>query len=306
MRLFIFFIIVIYKTCLFASEGTTSCSFLKFSESAKESSLSGSYSSYAGGAEMIFSNPAGLTTAKNGEFYFGFASYLGESKLILLSYKTSNGVVDIGFGAINFSIGSIERRENDAVGIVPSLGNFSSRDTALVISAAKKDFLTELVESLSAGLSLKLINSKIDNKSGYAVAMDGGFIYRYQPELNFSFSFSNLGTKIRYDNQADNLPFSIKIGAIYKVSNAINLISDIEHYVFDEKIYPSFGLEWYIRKSFVLRTGYKFGYDVSNLGSIVGIGFGFGVITDDININYAYNPYGELGSVNRFDIVFKF
>lgn len=306
MRLFLLLVMFANSSYLFGSEGDTSCGFLKFSESAREASLSGSYSSYSGGAEMVFSNPAGLTTGKDGEFYFGFSNYLAGSKLVLLSYKTSKNLVDLAFGVINFSIDSIERRLNDTVGIVPSAGNFSSRDTAVIISAAKSDFLGSIIDNLTVGLSLKVLNSKIDDESGYAFAIDTGFIYKYQPELNFSIVFLNLGTKMKYKNEGDNIPFSIKVGALYKPSSIINITSDIEHYVFDEKIYPSVGVEWYVKKNFILRTGYRFGYDTSNLGSMVGLGLGFGIITNELGINYAYVPFGELGSINKFDLSIKF
>lgn len=306
MRLFLFVIAVFNLSYLYSGEGKTACGFLKFSESAKEASLSGSYSSYNGGAEMIFSNPAGLADAKDGEVYLGFSNYLGGSKLGLLSFKTSKSDVALAFGVINFLIDSIEKRLNDAVGIVPSAGSFSARDTGFIISASKKEFAKSLIDNLSAGLSIKVLNSKIDNQTGYAFALDAGFLYRYQPELNFSLVFSNFGTPIKYKEETDKLPSSIKFSGLYQVSNAFIFTSEIEHYLYDEKFYPSLGIEWQVKRSFALRTGYRFGYDTSNLGGIVGLGVGFGITTDEVGINYAYIPFGELGDIHKFDLSIRF
>ncbi|MCX7641369.1 MAG: PorV/PorQ family protein [Elusimicrobiales bacterium] len=289
-----------------AAEGTTACGFLKFSESAKEASLAGSYSSYNENADSIFSNPAGLLNSKDGELYFGFSNYIAGSKLAMLSYKTSKKDIALAFGVMNFYIDGIEKRINDVVGIVPSAGNFSSRDTVLIFTIGKNDFLKKVIDGLDFGASFKIYNSKIDDKSGNAFGVDIGFLYKYQSNISFSFVVSNLATKIKYVEDSDYLPFSIKAGSKYKLSNKVSLLSDFEHYIYDEKIYPSLGIECLIKNSFFIRTGYKFGYDTSNLGWLVGLGLGFGINTKDIDINYAYLPFGELGNVNKFDIVFRF
>lgn len=299
-------IIYIINHPLYAAEGETACGFLKFSNSAKASSLANSYSAYSGGSDMIFTNPAALTNAIDNDLHFTFANYLGGSKLGLFSYKISKNDLNIGFGITAFEIDSIERRLNDTVGIVPVSGSFSNRDTAFLFSFAKDKIFSSFIDNLSGGLTLKIINSKIDDKSGTAFAVDAGFIYGYSNDLRFSFVISNLGTEMKYVSDGDKLPLSIRFGGFYKLNNDIYLLADVEDFIYDEKIYPSLGFEWQVYKKLVLRAGYRFGYDTSNLGSLVGLGIGFGVVTKEISLGYAYVPFGDLGDVNKFDISIRF
>ncbi|MBP7796337.1 MAG: PorV/PorQ family protein [Elusimicrobiales bacterium] len=289
----------------YGGEGTTAANFLKFSYSSRQAALAGAYSAIGNDSYSIFSNPAGITSARDKELGLGFTTYLEDSKLGILSYKTKLRDADIGFGFAGFNIDSIERRTNDAVGIVPSEGSFDSTDMEFIFSYAKKDFAPNIIENLSAGASLKFINSKIDDSSAQSIALDLGLLYHYLNHINISFALLNLGTKMKYESESDNIPLSIKAGFSYSLKNA-NLVAEVEEFVHDEKFYPSIGAEYFLGDSFVLRTGYKFGYDTSNLGSMVGFACGFGIIAKDVSFNYAYVPFGELGNINRFDIQFGF
>lgn len=293
------------SVCCYSSEGTTAANFLKFSYSSRQAAVAGAYSAIGNDSYAIFSNPAGITSAKDKEIGVGFTTYLENSKLGILSYKTKLKDADVGFGFAGFNIDSIERRTVDSVGIVPSEGSFDSTDMEFIFSYAKKDFIPDIIENLSAGASVKFINSKIDDSSAQSIAVDFGLLYHYMNNINISFALLNLGTKMKYDSESDNIPLSIKTGFSYSLSKA-NIVAEIEQFVHDEKFYPSIGAEYFVGDSFVLRSGYKFGYDTSKLGSMVGFACGFGIIAKDVSFNYAYVPFGELGNINRFDIQFGF
>lgn len=306
LKLFFFLTISsLFTIPLFCGEGTTTANFLKFSQSARQSAVAGAYSAVGDDVNSIFSNPAGISYIKQKELSLGFTTYLEGSRLGMLSYTTPLKDSYMAFGIIGFDIGSIEKRTDDAVGIVPSQGSFGANDMAFIVSFAKKDFLTSVLENLNAGLSFKFINSKIDNSSAFSLAVDVGAIYKYSDKMNISFAINNLGTKMKYEDESDDIPLSIKAGALYKI-NRLNLVGEIEEYVYDEKFYPSIGAEYFLKDSFILRTGYRFGYDTSNLGSMVGFSIGFGIVTKDVGFNYAYVPFGDLGNINRFDLQLKF
>ncbi len=290
----------------FGGEGKTAAGFLKFSHSARQASVGGSYSAFEGGSEIIFSNPAGLSTSQTKEITIGFVSYLLNSKMGILSYKTKYRDWYLGFGLAGFDIGSIERRTNDVVGIVPSEGSFSARDMVFIMAYAKDNFAPSLIDNLHFGINFKFINSKIDSSSAFSFAADAGFLYKYSDRINISFVLSNLGTKMKYEDESDNIPLSLKTGFLYSFDKKLNLSAEIEEFVYDEKFYSSVGAEWFLKESFALRSGYRFGYDTSNLGGITGFSFGFGIITKDVGFNYAYVPFGELGDIHRFDIQLRF
>ncbi|MEI7528112.1 MAG: hypothetical protein WCK76_04150, partial [Elusimicrobiota bacterium] len=87
---------------------------------------------------------------------------------------------------------------------------------------------------------------------------------------------------------------------LYKASKDLNVAGEVSEYLQDEKIYPAVGAEYWVRPSFALRGGYKFGYDTANLGSEAGLSLGFGVKVAGLDVDYAFLPFGDLGSVHRF------
>ncbi len=305
---FLFFIFLFnFHFNVYSSEGTTGAAFLKISRSARESALAGAYSSVGNDSNSIFSNPASLVKTSKKEFSLGFTSYIQGSKLGLFSYSWGKDDYKIGLGLSLFNVGDIERRGSaDISGIMDSDGSFDSNDMAFIFGYSKKGVFKNILDDLSGGVNLKIIRSKLDSKTAYALAVDLGFLYEYSKNINLSFAVSNLGTKIKFEEESDSLPLSLKAGGYYSIKENFKLIGEIEEYINDSKFYPSVAFEYMLKESFALRGGYRFGYDTSNLGWDAGLSIGFGVITSDVGFNYAYVPFGELGDTNRFDIVFKF
>jgi len=303
----ILFLIPLFYNSLFAGSGTTSANFLKISQSAREASLSGAYSAIADDSNAIFSNPAALAIVEKSEISLGFTSYIQDSKMGLLSYVRDFNEGKLGLGLSLLSITGIEKRgPTDSAGIVPELGSFDSNDMAIFLSYAKKNIFPQQIDNLNGGINLKFIRSKIDSSSAFALAMDLGFLYKYSDKTNISFSIFNLGTKMKYEDESDPLPLNLKAGISYKWKEKTALLAEVQEYLNDEKFYPSLAIEHILRPGFALRAGYKFGYDTSNLGSIVGFSAGFGMKVSDIGLNYAYVPFGDLGNIHRFDFQMKF
>ncbi len=307
MKKVLFSLLIFSGGNLFAGEGTTAANFLKFSQSAREAALAGAYSALADDSNAVFSNPGALANVEKTEIGLGFTSYIQDSKMGLVSYARDFKDGKLGMGLSLLSITGIEKRGlSDTPGIIPDSGNFSSSDMAFFLSYAKKNVFPNMVDNLNGGINLKYISSKIDIYSASALAVDIGFIYKYSDKTNLAFSVFNLGTKMKYDQDSDNLPLNIKAGMAYKWKEKTNFLAEVSEYIYDEKLYPSIAAEHQIREGFVLRAGYKFGYDTSNLGSLVGLSAGFGIRVSDIGFNYAYIPFGDLGNVHRFDFQMKF
>lgn len=301
-------IFMVGNSFLYSGEGRTAAIFLKFSESAREASLAGAYSSLGDDSNSIFSNPASIINVDRTQISLGFTSYIENSKLGLFSF-VSNGKNNskFGFAISAFNVDGIEKRGLiDQSGIMQAEGTFSSDDMSIFVSYAKKDILSDLIDNLSGGINFKLIRSKIDTSSAYSIAIDCGFLYNHSDNMKLSFVFSNFGTKMKFEDDSDSLPLSIKAGGSYNFSDTFKLATEVEGFINESAFYPSIGFEFLLREGFAFRSGYKFGYDNSNLGKEAGLSFGFGINTKDVSFNYANVFFGELGNVNKFDISIKF
>ncbi|HAH32629.1 MAG TPA: hypothetical protein DCL44_09995 [Elusimicrobia bacterium] len=292
---------------LAAGAGTTAAPFLKVSMSPRALAMAGAFGALTDDSGSVFVNPAGLAQSDKREAGFGFTNYLQGAKMGSLSYSGNIGEHRFGFGASFLSVDGIERRGlADAVGIVPELGSFGANDMAFTFATAKKGFLPDTLSGLDAGCAIKFIRSSIDSKNALAVAADAGAVYHAGPKVNVSLAMLNLGTKMKFTDEADALPLSISAGFLYKSAPNLNLTAELGEYINDEKFYPALGIEYWFRDAFAMRGGYKFGYDTSNLGAVAGLSLGFGLKVAGLGVDYAYLPFGDLGNVQRFGFWMQF
>ncbi|GAB4028237.1 MAG: type IX secretion system protein PorQ [Elusimicrobiota bacterium] len=301
-----FIIIAALAANTYAGSGTTAANFLKFAVSAREAGLAGAYTALCDESSAIFSNPAGLNRIKGKELSFGFASYLQDSRIGILSYASDYKGSRVGLGLSAYSIDGIERRGlNDISGVMGASGSFSATDMAFYLAYAKPDAAASFIDNTDFGINVKLINSKIDDSSAFGAAADIGFVNRYSEEMNISLVLANLGTEMKYESESDPLPLNLRAGISYRIKRT-QFACEMSEYFREDKFYPSLAAEHELRDGFTIRAGYKFGYDTGNLGSYAGLSAGFGIKTSGIGLDYTYSPFGELGDIHRFDFKIRF
>ncbi len=307
-KLFLFFAALALPAAAYASgAGTTAAPFLKAAMSPRAVGMAGAFSALADDSGAVFVNPAGLVQFGEREAAVDFSSYLQDAKMGNLSYAGNVGDNRFGFGATFTTVGGLDKRGlTDSAGAVPDLGSFSASDLAVTLAYAKADILPDSMKGLDGGFSVKFIRSAIDSKTAFAAAVDAGAIYHATKKMNFSLVVQNLGSKMKFEEESDPLPLNLRVGALYKASPDFNVTAEVSEYLQDEKFYPSIGAEYWFRKAFALRGGYKFGYDTANLGAAVGLSLGFGIKVAGLGVDYAFLPFGDLGNIHRLGMWLQF
>lgn len=286
--------------------GTTAAPFLKAAMSPRAMAMGGAFGALADDSGAVFVNPAGLARQSGSEVSLDFSSWLQGARMGDLAYSGSAGGERVGLGLTVMTVDGIERRGDDAAGIVPANGTFGADDAAVSLAWAKEDIAPDSLPRLDGGLAAKFVRSKIDDKSAVAAAVDAGAIYRATDRLSLSLALQNLGTKMKFDSEADPLPLDLRAGMLYRVSGNFSAAAEVSEYLNDEKFYPSVGCEYWVRGALALRAGYRFGYDTATLGSEAGLSLGLGVKSSGVGLDYAYLPFGDLGDVHRFGFWMQF
>lgn len=308
LRNFITLVFTYSLTCLLthsllAGPGTTGAQFLKINPSARASGMAGAFSGISDDIFALYSNPAGLAQLEKAELATTFLQYFADINFGFIGY-TSNvrnfGVM--AFGYTYLLVDKIEKRDASE----NRLDDFNAKDTSVTIAYGRKDAAPSVLEDLSVGASLKLIGSEIDQVNAYTVALDLGAMYSPVEKLNTSFAIQNIGNGISFRDATDKLPLNFKLGAAYRVSERLNIGTEIDEYVFDNKFYAAIGTEYWAAQQFALRLGYRFGYDTSNLGSNVGLSAGIGFRIWSLGLDYAFVPFGDLGDTHRITFMAKF
>ncbi len=100
----------------------------------------------------------------------------------------------------------------------------------------------------------------------------------------------------------DPLPSTFKVGVALKLKNltlAVDLAKpwDIEHWDIE---YYCLGAEWWIGNILASRAGYKATQTMATMTGGIGLKF------EKTTLDYAYIPYGEIGSTHRISLKITF
>jgi hypothetical protein len=285
-----------------ASSGTEGAAFLDIPVGAGPASLGSAYTALAADAYAPTWNPAGLGFIENTGVAGQHLSYLESIHYEYLSIvhplaqsRTSDNHRGIGFSAQYLASGDIPGTNADG----ESIGDFSSHYGSYNFAYGQT-----LGEKLSFGATAKWINAKIDDVSANAYAADFGTMYRMNEKLALAATLNNLGTKLKFIDEGDSLPMSLRLGGAYAL--------DSHWTVTGEGVYRKSGLAsahlgtaWRPMEAISLRVGYKTD-TLKGLSALAGLNTGIGIHFWGQEFAYAWAPYGDLGSAQYFSLLVKF
>ena len=211
----------------------------------------------------------------------------------------------MGLGFVYFS--QSEQTAYNALG--DSAGSFSAGDMAL--SAAYAGALGRLL----LGGGAKVIRSSIDNVSGSAVAFDFGAQFLRLTEagdgpVDVGCSVFNLGSPLKLGQESDPLPFHIRTGVLWHTTPYLKTAFDYNLPV-DNDPYLTMGLEGHVPLQrpkpwkALFRGGYNLRYS-RKVEGLSGLALGAGLDFERFFIDYAWVPFGDIGTTNRFWLGYRF
>lgn len=275
------------------NENVGSCAgqFLKIGVGARACGMGEAFSAVADDVNAIYWNPAGLMQIKEKEVTFTHNEWLSDLKYEFLAYSqpTPQGVS--AFSLTYLRMGEIEGKDKED----NPIGNFAAYDYALSIAYA-----IPANENLDLGINFKFIQQKIEKENADGMAIDMGLLYLDPSNEKFKIAavLQNLGSKLKFVQQRENLPLTYKLGVSYKI-NKLTLASDVTTPE-DNKTRINLGIEYFPTTNLAFRLGYN---SQNDLDSGWTLGAGFRLKT--LHIDYAFIPYGELDNTHRFSLTKK-
>lgn len=287
--------------------GTTGASFLKNPPSAHANALADAYAAAAEGSEALFWNPAGMASLED-----SLKSDLTTSGQTLLESSTlfnggyARAVSGLGvFGVGLLYAGQGGQQGYSAVGDPTS--KFAPNDLAFSFGYAKK------LDLLRLGGGLKLLRSQVADVSGTTFALDlgvqtMGVLNTTEGPIDLGVAVLNLGPAMSIGSGSDPLPFRLQMGARWHISDRISALLDGFMPV-DQDPYAAIGVEGRFPLGESLAAGARGGYNVARtrgVDGLAGLTAGFGVEWNQLRLDYAWVPYGDLGVSHRFTLGISF
>lgn len=275
--------------------GKTSAEFLLLPGEARAVGMGEAYCAAAAGVNGLWYNPS--TLAKN--------PYMSSSIMhaMILDGMTFNTIgiaaplikqQAVGVGIRYLNVGSIKSYDNTG----EAAPAYNPTDVSMQVSYAKTLFGTSL------GLSLKYVRSTID-KTATTYSADMGAHYMLG-DFSFGAAAENITGALTFKKQADPLPTRVRTGTSWRINRSWMLNSDYFFPLNDEG-WLAGGVEYsramQDNTGWAVRGGYNTrGGDIDGLS---GISAGASIAMNEVIVNYAWVPFGDLGLTHRLSFNFQ-
>ncbi|MFC2061073.1 PorV/PorQ family protein [Elusimicrobiota bacterium] len=281
--------------------GTTSAQFLKLGIGARPVAMGEAFAGLADDVNAIYWNPAGLNLIDGRQISAMHSIWFEEIAFSWAGYtqKAYNGTIGI---AVNYlTAGTMDSYDNTGEALDET---YTAYDLAFTCAYARE------ISEIPLGISLKIINSKIEDESAIGIAADIGALKTISESRNIKAGLviQNLGSGLKFIDTRDPLPLNIKIGSYMNMLEEDLLLTCDVNFPIDNQINAHIGAEYRYDigdVSLYPRIGYKTN-TINDLDSLSGLSAGFGVFYSNISLDYAWVPYWEFGSTHRVSANFKF
>lgn len=297
--------------CFAKGPGTTTASFLKIAIGAKNIAM-GETGATSDDVNSVYWNPAGLTATGSKQLSLMHAIWFENISYEYLAYSHPTDIGTFGLALNYLSMKAIEKYDENDNFLTET---YKPSDMAATISYSRKLSLRGEADAISVGLNVKYISSKLEDEKATAFAADVGGVYDKikikNEKLKIGLVVQNIGTKMKFIDEADPLPLNIKLGCSYPlISQSPNfLISALDiNKPIDNDVRVNFGTEYSRKFGENIICAARVGYKTNTKGyeAIDGISAGFGFGFKEYSLDYAFTPYGDLGDTHRVSVIAKF
>ncbi|MDO8806665.1 MAG: PorV/PorQ family protein [Elusimicrobiota bacterium] len=293
-------------SCASSNAGTSAAQFLKIGAGARGAAMAEAQSAVADDIYAAYYNPAGLALIERPMMGAMHAQYLQGARYQYgaMSLPLRDGARQtLCFSIANLGVSEMERRTQDTD--LP-VGFFEASNFAYGLSYARR-----VTDRLSAGVTGKSVSVSIDEVSGQAFAADFGL--RYRPDIGASFPVNvaavarNLGTRLKLGTGKDPLPSAIVLGASAQPLPDLLLALDLTRYR-DTGTILAAGGEYRRKLSGKLQGLVRAGYSnhQKKIDGASGLTLGAGLSLPSLAFDFAWVPFGDLGTTFRYSILVQF
>jgi len=163
----------------------------------------------------------------------------------------------------------------------------------------------ELLPGFSAGAAVKGSSQDISGSNYGSLAADLGLLWKPLPGLGLGLAWTNLGDQVAGYAQASDVNLGASYGFDLRPDNRLLLAvsGTWEPNGVDRMQY---GLEDVVHQFLALRAGYSQGAAETEIQGLTGMSLGLGLMIRGFELDYAYLPYGDLGTTNRISLTYAF
>ncbi|MDE2292199.1 MAG: tetratricopeptide repeat protein, partial [Elusimicrobia bacterium] len=275
--------------------GADPFNFLFLDANARPVALGGAYTALAGDANSLLYNPAGLGRMNAHE-----ATFMHDEHFAGVTQEYAAYASPWGLGAVldTLHFGDVPRTTySNPAG--SGLGTVGLDDLMLGLGYGRA-----VADGAYAGAGLKLIRESIAGVDAQAYALDLGAQLdpRPLPGLTLGLALQNLGPSVRFQSASEDLPLNLRMGGAYRFTafgQGETLALDVTKERSESPL-VAFGAETVVAGVLPLRVGFT-----TRNQAGPGVTAGMGWTHAGFSVDYAFVPYGDLGSAHRVSVTVR-
>jgi tetratricopeptide (TPR) repeat protein len=265
--------------------------------SARDLSLGSAFVGVADDTSALFFNSAGLSGLSRPEVGLNHNSYLaGTFQETLTAGFPAGDLGGLAFALDYVNWGTIDLR--DSLG--NAQGDFNDSDVGFTAGWGR-----EWLPGFSVGIALRALQQKVVNDLYSSLAADLGLLWTVSPGWKLGLSYLNLGTPLG----GSALTQELKVGGSFftALSPSFTLLTALSGSVVPNGLGGmQAGLEGVLDRRWALRVGYQIPFYDNQVSGFANFTAGAGVKFSSLSLDYAYLPFGNLGTSNRISLSYQF
>ena len=303
------FLCLLLSSSVFSQESQTAYNFLRLPVSAHIAALGGENITITDDdATLIFHNPALINGVSERTVNLNYMTYMEGAKTASAAFV--KGIGDRGSWGVTgqyMDYGTMRQTTADN----QDLGTFSARD--IVFGGS---FAYALTNTLSGGITAKVISSHIAGYSSLAVGFDLGLNYLNENgDLSISAVARNLGGQVKaYDDTFERIPFDLQVGVSKRLGNApLRFSATLSRlHDWDEAFgrHLAIGIDVELSQQIYIAAGYNFrrasqmkiSEDDGSSSHGAGLSLGAGLQLERFKLHIAYGKYHVSASSLLFNV----
>lgn len=289
-------------SAVFAAEGpgSSGASYLNLTVGAKSISMGEVNAALSGDPFSWISNPASMHYLEGTGVGIFHAEWIIDTKYENISFHHRiNDLLAITTGLVYAYQPDIQGYDN--LGVETKMLKSNNYQALIGLGVTP-------IDAFTAGINVKYFNEKLDEWHADGMAVDIGALYSIEQfGAAVGISVQNLGPDIKFESLDEPLPTSIVFGASQTGSFAGSFENEEFSYLIAldlvkprfEELYVSVGGELTLHQTISARLGYCGNKYRPGSGFTMGGGF---KLKEMITLDYAWTPYGDLGTFHRISL----
>lgn len=279
-----------------ADPGDTGLAFLKIGVGARAAAMGEAYVAVAQDPTAMYWNPAGIANTPGLELHGSHNEWISDVRYEYVGAVQGRRGHALGAHLALLHMGELQGRDAN--------GQFTESFRAYDLSAGAT-YGRRVLRAVEVGATAKFLYERIGDFKATGFAVDLGGRYRTPVRgLTVAGTVTNLGPKMKFEEDSFLLPAAARIGAAYRTRALLQglvLAADLR-FPNDADVKGHLGAELQVHEAIALRGGTKLNYD-EELGTL-----GFGVRIREYGFDYAFVPFSEsseLGDTHRLSVEWR-